>query len=160
MMVHTTWISRSLRWTQWARTVLAPSSPVFSYTCSSTKDHSNQWSHQPKITLTKDHTNQRSHQPKIPPTKDHTNQRSHQPKIPLTTDHTNQRSHQPKIPPTKDHTNQRSHQPKIPPTKDPTNHRCYVCLLMRTVYWLLLKDFGNFYFANQFLFGSYIFCNF
>ena len=38
--------------------------------------------------------------------------------------------------------------------------RCYVCLLMRTVYRLLLKDFCKYFFANQFLFGSYIFCIF
>ena len=34
--------------------------------------------------------------------------------------------------------------------------RCYVHLIMQTVYWLLFKDFCKF-FANQFLFGSYIF---
>ena len=35
--------------------------------------------------------------------------------------------------------------------------RCCVCLLMRTVYLLLLKDFCENIFVNQFLFGSLIF---
>ena len=37
---------------------------------------------------------------------------------------------------------------------------CYVRLLMSTVYWLPLKGFCEFFSANQFLFGWYIFCIF